>query len=84
MGTTVVSVLLTDRILSAAHVGDSRAYLVRDGTMRLLTADHSLVRDHARRGLLSEEEAERSSVSTYSLGRWTWNRRWRWNWARCR
>ncbi|HXF93188.1 MAG TPA: Stp1/IreP family PP2C-type Ser/Thr phosphatase [Nitrospiraceae bacterium] len=71
MGTTVVSVLLTDCILSVAHVGDSRAYLIRDGAMQLLTADHSLVRDHVRRGLLSEEEAERSSrkhVLTRALG----------------
>jgi protein phosphatase len=71
MGTTVVSVLLADRILSVAHVGDSRAYLIRDDAMQLLTADHSLVRDQVRQGLLTEEEAERSfqkHVLTRALG----------------
>jgi protein phosphatase len=71
MGTTVVSVLLADRILSVAHVGDSRAYLIRGDAMQLLTTDHSLVCDQVRQGLLTEEEAERSfqkHVLTRALG----------------
>lgn len=71
MGTTAVSVLLTDRVLSVAHVGDSRAYLIRGDAMQLLTADHSLVRDQVRQGLLTEEEAEQSfqkHVLTRALG----------------
>lgn len=43
--------------LHAAHVGDSRLYLYRDGTLRRLTDDHSLVGQMVRDGLLEEEEA---------------------------
>ena len=60
MGTTVVAALLTDRLLSFAHVGDSRLYLIRARTIRPLTADHSWVADQVRSGLMTEAEAERS------------------------
>src|SRR5439155_2417797 len=71
MGTTVVSGLLNDQILCIAHVGDSRMYLVRGMTIEPLTADHSLVAEQVRRGLLTEEEAERSpqrNIITRALG----------------
>ena len=71
MGTTVVSAVLTGQMLSVAHVGDSRMYLIRGDTIRPLTADHSLVVEQVRRGLLTEEEAERSplkNIITRALG----------------
>ena len=43
MGTTLVAILASEGRLALAHVGDSRAYLLRDGALRLLTDDHSLV-----------------------------------------
>jgi serine/threonine protein phosphatase PrpC len=71
MGTTVVSALLNGQVLSVAHVGDSRIYLIRGETIQQLTADHSLVAEQVRRGLLTEEEAERSpqkNIITRALG----------------
>jgi PPM family protein phosphatase len=71
MGTTVVSAMLNGQMLSVAHVGDSRLYLIRGDTIEPLTADHSLVVDQVRRGLLTEEEAERSperNIITRALG----------------
>ncbi|HEV8243244.1 MAG TPA: Stp1/IreP family PP2C-type Ser/Thr phosphatase [Nitrospirales bacterium] len=71
MGTTVVSAALNGQVLSVAHVGDSRIYLVRGDTIQQLTADHSLVAEHVRMGLLTEEEAERSpqkNIITRALG----------------
>ena len=71
MGTTVVSAVITGQILSFAHVGDSRLYLIRDQTIHLLTKDHSLVMEQIRDGLLTEEEAERSAqrhIVTRALG----------------
>jgi serine/threonine protein phosphatase PrpC len=60
MGTTVVVAMLTPGppdVATVAHVGDSRAYLVRGQTLTQLTQDHTVVREYVRRGLLSEEEA---------------------------
>jgi len=57
MGTTVVSVLLTEDVLSIAHVGDSRLYLMRDGSLHPLTSDHSLVAEQVRCGALDTREA---------------------------
>jgi protein phosphatase len=71
MGTTVVSALLNGSVLSVAHVGDSRLYLMRGETIQPLTADHSLVAEQVRRGILTEEEAERSpqkNIITRALG----------------
>lgn len=71
MGTTVVAAALTDHILSFAHVGDSRLYLVRNQTIQPLTMDHSWVAEQVRQGLLTEEEAERSprrNIVTRALG----------------
>ena len=71
MGTTVVSAMISGQILSIAHVGDSRLYLIRAGAIQPLTADHSLVGERVRRGLLTEEQAERSPdrhVLTRALG----------------
>ncbi|MGH7234961.1 MAG: Stp1/IreP family PP2C-type Ser/Thr phosphatase [Nitrospiraceae bacterium] len=71
MGTTVVSAVIWGQILSIASVGDSRMYLIRGGSIQPLTADHSLVAEQVRRGILTEEEAERSPhrhVLTRALG----------------
>jgi len=71
MGTTVVSAILNGQTLSVAHVGDSRLYLIRGDTIEPLTADHSLVAEQVRSGMLTEEEAERSpqkNIITRALG----------------
>jgi len=71
MGSTIVALLVRDGKASIAHVGDSRVYLLRDGQIRLLTSDHSLVMEQVRRGLMTAEEAERSSMQniiTRALG----------------
>ena len=58
MGTTGVALLLAAAGDAwVAHVGDSRAYVFRDGKLRALTADHSYVAELQRRGLLSPAEA---------------------------
>ena len=63
MGSTVVAARLTGNVLSIAHVGDSRIYLLHEGELRQLTQDHSLVMEQVRRGLISREEAEHSDIS---------------------
>jgi PPM family protein phosphatase len=71
MGTTMTVALVEDGVVSIAHVGDSRAYLIREGTLSQLTEDHSLVAELIRSGKLSPEEAERHpqrSVITRALG----------------
>jgi len=71
MGTTVAATLIHDQILSLAHVGDSRVYLIRHGDLQPLTVDHSLVAEKVRHGLLTESEAERSPdkhIVTRALG----------------
>jgi protein phosphatase len=71
MGTTIVAVCLYDDLLSIAHVGDSRLYLIRNGAIDPLTADHSWVAEQVKQGLLTEEEAEHSSkrnIVTRALG----------------
>jgi protein phosphatase len=58
MGTTAVTLLLDqDREAWVAHVGDSRAYRLREGRIEALTRDHSVVAEMVRKGLLSEEQA---------------------------
>jgi serine/threonine protein phosphatase PrpC len=71
MGTTLTGALLSDDEVSIVHVGDSRAYLFRDGELRQLTRDHSLVEELRRRGQLTLEEAEdhpQRSIITRALG----------------
>jgi len=71
MGSTIACVLVDDNFVSFGHVGDSRIYLVRNGTIQQLTQDHSLVMQELRLGLISSEEAERSemqNVITRALG----------------
>ncbi len=71
MGTTCISLLLVDGKAIMGHVGDSRAYLVRDGEMHQLSDDHSLVNEQVRAGLLTAEEAKHSrlkNIITRSVG----------------
>ena len=71
MGTTMTAALVGDHVVSFGHVGDSRAYLIRNGTLDQLTEDHSLVAELLRSGKLSPEEAEthpQRSVITRALG----------------
>lgn len=71
MGTTMTVALVEDGQVAFGHVGDSRAYLIREGTMEQLTEDHSLVGELMRSGKLSPEEAEthpQRSVITRALG----------------
>src|SRR5882762_3067722 len=62
MGTTIVAVAVEGDEFSVAHVGDSRAYLLRGGVIQQLTNVHSLVMEQVRRGLMTPEDAEKSTV----------------------
>ncbi len=71
MGTTLTAAYLEDADLAVAHVGDSRAYIFRDGALTRLTQDHSLVEELVRRGKLTEEQAAehpQRSIITRALG----------------
>ena len=71
MGTTITVALVEDGHVAFGHVGDSRAYLIRDGRMEQVTEDHSLVNELMKSGKLSPEEAEahpQRSVITRALG----------------
>jgi PPM family protein phosphatase len=72
MGTTVVACLLVDpKHAVIAHVGDSRAYLLRMSRLQPLTRDHTIVEELVDRGLLAAEEAERhpyKNVLSRNLG----------------
>jgi protein phosphatase len=71
MGTTIVAVLLTGNKLSIAHIGDSRAYLIRAGLIDQLTDDHSMVNEQVRRDIITKEQAAQSemkNVLTKALG----------------
>jgi protein phosphatase len=72
MGTTVCALGLTDEgSLAVVNVGDSRAYVLRDGSLTQLTHDHSVTAELVRRGELSEQEAfdhPHRSVLTRALG----------------
>lgn len=71
MGTTMTVALVEDERVAIGHVGDSRAYLIREGRLEQLTDDHSLVAELVRSGKLTPEEAEahpQRSVITRALG----------------
>ncbi|WP_322820555.1 PP2C family serine/threonine-protein phosphatase [Chloroflexus sp.] len=62
MGTTAVAAFFWHNMLYVANVGDSRAYLVREGLIRQLTNDHSLIGDQVAAGLLTPEQARTSNI----------------------
>jgi PPM family protein phosphatase len=73
MGTTVTAALVDEAAgqVAIGHVGDSRAYLLRGGSLEQLTTDHSLVAELVQSGVLTPEEAERHpqrSAITRALG----------------
>jgi protein phosphatase len=71
MGTTFTAAIVEGEEVSLAHVGDSRAYLLRDDELKLLTSDHSLVEELRRQGRLTDEQAEdhpQRSIITRALG----------------
>src|SRR5512132_657393 len=71
MGNTLTAALLRDDEVALGHVGDSRAYVLRNGKLKRLTKDHSLVEELRRQGRLTEEQAEehpQRSIITRALG----------------
>jgi serine/threonine protein phosphatase PrpC len=71
MGTTVVACMADEEKMSVAHVGDSRAYLIRDNQLSRITNDHSWVFEQVQAGMLTEAEAEKHplrNVITRALG----------------
>ena len=71
MGTTIAAVLFNGDRFSVAHVGDSRVYLIRGGTIEQITDDHTIVSEQVERGLMTSEEAAQSNlrhILTRALG----------------
>jgi serine/threonine protein phosphatase PrpC len=71
MGTTLTALLAEGEHLKLAHVGDSRAYLVRDGELQRITKDHTLVERMVDEGRITPEDAEihpQRSILTRALG----------------
>jgi serine/threonine protein phosphatase PrpC len=71
MGTTLTAAMVRGDEVSLGHVGDSRAYVLRQGQLKRLTKDHSLVEELRRQGRLTEEQAEehpQRSIITRALG----------------
>ncbi len=71
MGTTMTAAIVEGTQIAIAHIGDSRAYLLRSGRLEQITDDHSMVADMIRRGQLTDAEARyhpNRSVITRALG----------------
>jgi protein phosphatase len=71
MGTTVISLCVKGNHALFAHVGDSRAYLVRGDLIQQVSEDHSLVNEQIKAGMITPEEARHSrykNIITRSVG----------------
>jgi protein phosphatase len=71
MGTTVIALLVKDHHAFFAHVGDSRAYLIRGDLIQQISEDHSLVNEQIKAGMITPEEAKHSrykNIITRSVG----------------
>jgi PPM family protein phosphatase len=71
MGTTAVLLLISGRVAKLAHVGDSRAYLYRNGALSQMTTDHTIVQRMVQAGMLKPDEASdhpQSSVLERAIG----------------
>lgn len=67
MGATIVCIWVDDQRLCVAHVGDSRAYMLRGMDLQQLTDDHSLVAEQVRRGIITPEQAKSSKMQSVLL-----------------
>jgi len=67
MGTTLTAVIVREDTATFAHIGDSRAYLIRENEIRQVTSDHSLVAEQVRLGAMSAEEAQASPLRNIIL-----------------
>jgi PPM family protein phosphatase len=71
MGTTVIALLVKDAHVFFAHVGDSRAYLIRGDLIQQISEDHSLVNEQIKAGMITPDEAKHSrykNIITRSVG----------------
>ena len=71
MGTTIVCLMFFGESYLVAHIGDSRAYLLRHGEVRQLTQDHSLVNEMVQKGEITRQEAQnhpQKNIITRTLG----------------
>jgi len=71
MGATTTAVLFYDNKLSVCHVGDSRLYLLRDGSLQQITEDHTVIQELIKGGLYTKEQAEESinkNIVTRAVG----------------
>ncbi|GBG13387.1 PPM family protein phosphatase [Novimethylophilus kurashikiensis] len=71
MGTTLVAAVFADNRVGVGHIGDSRLYRLRDGTLAQLTEDHSLLNEQLKAGLITPEQAKVSNnknLVTRALG----------------
>lgn len=71
MGTTLVAGLFYDNVVAFAHIGDSRAYRLRDGEFTQITKDHSLLQEQIDSGMITAEQARYShnkNLVTRALG----------------
>src|SRR5204863_4026512 len=71
MGTTLVVCLFYDNRMLAAHLGDSRLYMSRDGKFKQVTRDHSLLQEQIDSGIITPEQAKKAAhknLVTKALG----------------
>jgi protein phosphatase len=71
MGTTLVVCLFYDNRMLAAHLGDSRLYMLRDGKFKQVTRDHSLLQEQIDSGIITAEQAKKAAhknLVTKALG----------------
>ncbi len=62
MGTTIVAAIVKNNEVCIAHVGDSRAYIIRNGSIQQITKDHSLVQQMLDKGQITKEEYENNPI----------------------
>ena len=62
MGTTMVLALVANGLCTLASVGDSRVYLYREGALRQLTKDHSMVQEMVERGMISQQALHKEDM----------------------
>jgi len=71
MGTTLVSAFIDDNVITVSNIGDSRAYLIRENTIKQITRDHSYVEEMVRRGFMrrgSKDYLNSRNIITRAVG----------------